>query len=224
MTMTVNSDDLPQRPMAEPAAASRRGGSAARVLLVALAVVGAALAFMWLGRAQAQPYLLALLALLATLGLFMLFAFAAGIVQFADRLADDPVIRKVADGAFDGVVVTDPRGHVVYANPAYLALTGAETMQDVRPVERVFIGNPEVSETIFRLLKAAREGKRHQEEMRVVGADGAPGRWLRMRVRPLGESKREVRYTVWAIADVSRDRARQEDDFQYLQDAIQYLD
>jgi len=29
---------------------------------------------------------------------------------------------------------------------------------------------------------------------------------------------------VWSIADITRDRARQEDDFQYLQDAIQYLD
>src|SRR5437764_4753629 len=132
MTMTINSDDLPQRQIAEPPPTGRRGGSVLLVLLVALAVVGAALAFMWLGRARAEPYILGSLALLAMLGLFMLFALAAGIVQFADRSVDDPVIRKVADGAFDGVVVTDPRGHVLYANPAYLALTGAETMQDVR--------------------------------------------------------------------------------------------
>jgi len=38
-----------------------------------------------------------------------------------------------------------------------------------RSVERVFIGDPEVSETVYRLLKAAREGKRQQEEMRVAG-------------------------------------------------------
>src|SRR5205814_3516579 len=95
MTMTANSDDLPQRQIAEPAAANRRGGSAVLVLVVALAVVGAALAFMWLGRSQAQPYILALLALLAMLGLFMLFAFAAGIVQFADCWVDDPIIRTV---------------------------------------------------------------------------------------------------------------------------------
>src|SRR5207245_2361076 len=83
----------------------------------------------------------------------------------------------------------DPGGHVVYSNAAYLALTGAASPQEARPVERVFIGNPDVSEAVFRLLKAAREGKRQQEEVRIAGTDGAYGRWLRMRVRPLGRSR-----------------------------------
>ena len=108
--------------------------------------------------------------------------------------------------------------------PAYLALTGAASPQDVRPVERVFIGNPDVSEAVFRLLKAAREGKRQQEEVRIAGNDGSHGRWLRMRVRPLGQGKREAKYAVWSIADITRDRERQEDVFQELQHAIEYLD
>jgi two-component system cell cycle sensor histidine kinase/response regulator CckA len=225
MTMTINSDELPQRETAEPPVQTRRSGSAALVFVVALAVVAAAVGFMLLGRrTQAEPYILGLLALLGAVGLFMAFAFAAGIVQFADRSANDPIARKVADGAFDGIVVTDQHGHIVYANTSYLALTGAPTLVDARTVERVFIGDPEVSETVYRLLKAAREGKRQQEEMRVPGHDGGPARWLRMRVRPLGESPKEHRFSVWSIADVTRDRARQEDDFQYLQDAIQYLD
>src|SRR5215470_14942149 len=106
MTMTIP-DETPRRETAEPPAASRRSGSAALVFLVALAVVAAAVAFMLLGRVQAQPYILGLLALLAMVGLFMAFAFAAGIVQFTDRSANDPIVRKVADGAFDGIVVTD---------------------------------------------------------------------------------------------------------------------
>jgi two-component system cell cycle sensor histidine kinase/response regulator CckA len=219
--MTTEPDnDLP--PSAhEPA---RRSGSIVLVLLVAGAIVAAAVAFMTLGRAQAQPYILGLLALLAMVGLFNLFAFAAGIVRFADRIADDPIMRPIADHAFDGLAVTDSRGHVVYSNAAYLALTGAATPQDARPVERVFIGNPDVSEAVFRLLKAAREGKRQQEEVRVAGSEGAHGRWLRMRVRPLGQSRREAKYAVWSIADITRDRERQEDVFQELQHAIEYLD
>jgi two-component system cell cycle sensor histidine kinase/response regulator CckA len=222
--MTSETDhDLQQAPMTahEPA---RRNGSIVLVLLVAGAIVAAAVAFMTLGRAQAQPYILGLLALLAMVGLFNLFAFAAGIIRFADRIADDPIMRPIADHAFDGLAVTDSRGHVVYTNAAYLALTGAATPQDARPVERVFIGNPDVSEAVFRLLKAAREGKRQQEEVRVAGADGAHGRWLRMRVRPLGQSKREAKFAVWSIADITRDRERQEDVFQELQHAIEYLD
>src|SRR5947199_4202190 len=117
--MTAEPDNEPPSPAHEPA---RRSGSIVLVLLVAGAIVAAAVGFMWLGRAQAQPYILGLLALLAMVGLFALFAFAAGIVRFADRSADDPITRSIGDGSPDGIVVVDGRGHVVYTNPAYLAL------------------------------------------------------------------------------------------------------
>src|ERR1700749_3482479 len=122
--MTADPDNPPPEPM--PAHESpRRSGSIVLVLLVAGGIVAAAVALMTIGRAQAQPYILGLLALLAMVGLFSLFAFAAGIIRFADRTADDPVMSRIADHAFDGLAVTDPRGHVVYSNAAYLALTGA---------------------------------------------------------------------------------------------------
>ena len=222
--MTAETD---HDPAAEPLVAhepARRGGSILLVLLVAAGIVAVAVVLMTIGRAQAQPYIVGVLALLAMVGLFSLFAFAAGIIRFTDRTADDPVMGRIANHAHDGLAVTDPNGHVVYSNAAYLAITGATSAQDVRPVERVFIGNPDVSEAVFRLLKAAREGKRQQEEVRVAGHDGAHGRWLRMRVRPLGQSKREAKYAVWSIADITRDRERQEDVFQELQHAIEYLD
>jgi two-component system, cell cycle sensor histidine kinase and response regulator CckA len=221
--MTADIDNDPSREVVNLHEPPRRG-SIVLVLLVAGALVAAAVVLMTIGRAQAQPYILGLLALLAMVGLFSLFASAAGIIRFADRSSDDPVISRIADRAPDGLAVTDPRGHVVYFNEAYLALTGAETARDVRPVERIFIGNPDVSEAVFRLLKAAREGKRQQEEVRIAGHDGAHGRWLRMRVRPLGLGKRDARYAVWSISDITRDRERQEDVFKELQHAIEYLD
>jgi two-component system cell cycle sensor histidine kinase/response regulator CckA len=221
MTAEPDIDPSPAMTAHEPA---RRGGSIVLVLLVAGGIIAAAIALMSIGHAQAQPYILGLLALLATVGLFNLFAFAAGIIRFADRAADNPVTSRIADHAYDGLAVTDPRGHVVYSNAAYLALTGAATALEARPVERVFIGNPDVSEAVFRLLKAAREGKRQQEEVRIASTEGTHGRWLRMRVRPLGQSKREAKFAVWSISDITRDRERQEDVFQELQHAIEYLD
>ena len=221
MTAAPNTDPSPEMIAHE---APARRGSIVLVLLVAGGIVAIAIALMTLGRAQAQPYILGLLALLAMVGLFNLFAFAAGIIRFADRVTDDPVKSRIADQAYDGLAVTDSSGHVVYFNAAYLALTGAASGQDVRPVERAFIGNPDVSEAVFRLLKAAREGKRQQEEVRIADNDGAHGRWLRMRVRPLGHGKREAKYAVWSIADITRDRERQEDVFKELQHAIEYLD
>jgi len=222
MTADIDHDSLGESATShEP---PRRSGSILLVLLVAGGLVAVAVVLMTIGRAQAQPYILALLALLAMVGLFSLFAFAAGIIRFADRAADDPVVARIADRAFDGLAVTDPRGHLLYSNAAYLSLTGATSLQDARPVERVFIGNPDVSEAVFRLLKAAREGKRQQEEVRIAGHNGNQGRWLRMRVRPLGTGHREAKYAVWSIADITRDRERQEDVFQELQHAIEYLD
>src|SRR5205085_2778822 len=83
------------------------------------------------------------------------------------------------------------------------ALVDVADPEDVRPVERVFIGDPDVSEAIYRLTKAAREGRRLQEEVRVAGLDGAPARWLRFRVRPLGAAGRDARSTVWTVGDVT---------------------
>ena len=203
---------------------SERNGSIAMVLLVAFGVVGAALGFLLIGRNNAQPYILGLLSGLAVIGVFSLFAGAAGILRLSGRDGGHALVKAVADGAPDGMVVTDPAGHVLYANTAYLTLVEAADAEEARPVERVFIGDPDVSEAVYRLAKAAREGRRLQEEVRVPGVASEPARWLRFRVRPLGDNGRVARTTVWTVADVTRDRERQENVFQELQHAIDYLD
>jgi len=201
-----------------------RGGSITLVLVVAAALIAAAGGLVYVGRDYVEAYVLTLLAVLGTIGVFALFAAAAGIMRFGGKEQASPLLKAVVDGAFDGILVTDHAGRVFYANASYLELTGASGVNDVRPIERVFIGDPEVSESIYRLLKAAREGRRLQEEVRITGTAGEAGRWLRMRVRPLGESRRDARMTVWSIADVTRERERQENVFQELQHAIDYLD
>jgi two-component system cell cycle sensor histidine kinase/response regulator CckA len=200
------------------------GNSIILLLLVALGLIGAAGGLIVVGRDYVEAYVLTLLAILGTIGVFALFALAAGIMKFASKDQGNPLLKAVVDGAFDGLLVTDQSGRVVYANAAYLDLTGATDLRDVRPIERVFIGDPDVSESIYRLLKAAREGRRLHEEVRITGATGESARWVRMRVRPLGERRRDARMTVWSIADVTRDRERQENVFQELQYAIDYLD
>jgi two-component system, cell cycle sensor histidine kinase and response regulator CckA len=200
------------------------GGSIGLVLVIAIVLVGSAAVLVMSGRGSGEPYILALLAVLAMVGVFLLFALAAGILRMTGHDAASPLIKSVVDGAQEGIVVTDAGGRVVYANAAYLDLIGAAVAGDVRPVERVFIGDPGVSEAVYRLLKAAREGRRLQEEVRIGSDKGEPGRWLRMRVRPLGDGKREASMTVWSLADVTRELERQENVFQELQHAIDYLD
>src|SRR5262245_30704949 len=201
-----------------------RGGSIGLVLAIAIVLTIAAGGLIYVSRDYVEVYVLILLAVLATIGVFALFATAAGIMKFAGRDQDSPLLKSVVDGAFDGILVTDHAGRVFYANSTYLDLIGATGTNDVRPIERVFMGDPDVSESIYRLLKAAREGRRLQEEVRIPGAAGEAGRWLRMRVRPLGDTRRDARMTVWSIADVTRERERQENVFQELQHAVDYLD
>ncbi|HZP69348.1 MAG TPA: response regulator [Pseudolabrys sp.] len=203
---------------------AQSSGSIGLLLLVALALIGAAGGLVLVGHDYVEVYVLTLLAVLGTMGVFSLFAAAAGILKFAGRDQGNPLLKAVVDGAFDGILVTDHGGRVVYANATYLDLIGATDIRDIRPIERVFIGDPDVSEAIYRLLRAAREGRRLQEEVRITGASGESARWLRMRVRPLGERRRDARMTVWSIADITRERERQENVFQELQYAIDYLD
>jgi two-component system cell cycle sensor histidine kinase/response regulator CckA len=202
----------------------RHGGSIGLVLLVAAVLTGAGAGLILVGRANAEPYLLALLTPLAMAGVFLLLALAAGILRVSGTQAQSPIIKSIVDRAPDGLLVTDAAGRVVYANTAYIELTEAAGSDDTRPIERVFVGDPGVSEAVYRLLRAAREGRRLQEEVRVGGRKGEPGRWLRLRVRPLGEGKQLAGLTVWSVADVTRELERQENVFQELQNAIDYLD
>ena len=221
---TQDLNEISRLPAVDRTPGGGRGGSIGMVLLVALALVGAAVGLLLVGRGNAGPYILALLAILAVAGVFSLFALATGILRVAGREAGHPIHKAVVDEAADGLLVTDPRGRVIYANAAYLDLVDAKDEGDVRPVERVFIGDPDVSEAVYRLLKAAREGRRAQEEVRVAGLKGKTVSWLRLRVRPLGDARRDSKLTLWTVTDVTRDRERQENIFQELQHAIDYLD
>ena len=212
------------RPSIDRSAGAARGGSVALVLLVAILLVGAATAIVLIGGSNAEPYILAFLAVLATIGVFSLFAFACGILRLPAAATGNSLIKAVVDGASDGIVATDDGGRVVYANAAYFDLIDASDVNDMRPVERAFIGDADASEAIYRLLKAARDGKRLQEEVRIAGMKGRPARWLRFNIRPLGSGRREARLTIWSLSDVTRERDRQENAFQVLQHSIDYLD
>ncbi|MBO0752629.1 MAG: PAS domain S-box protein, partial [Bradyrhizobiaceae bacterium] len=202
---------------------SDRRGSITLVLLVAVGLILAAAGLMLVG----GSYVMFLLALLGTIGVFSLFALAAGVLRLSGRETSDPMLEHVFEHAQEGIVVTDAGGRVLHANAAYRALAGATGMHDVRPIERVFVSNPDVSEVIYRLLKAGRDGRRLQEEVRIASPHGEPARWLRLRVRPLGgagDAAAIRKATVWTVSDVTRDRERQENVFQELQHAIDYLD
>src|SRR5215218_5259316 len=141
MAMQSVSDGFPAR------TAGPRTGSIGLVLLVALTLVASAVGLLFVGRGFADNYILALLAALAVVGVFSLFAGAAGLIRLASS-EPDPMRNGITESSADGILVTDHAGRVLYANPAYRTLIDAADPQDVRPVERVFVGDPDVSEAV----------------------------------------------------------------------------
>lgn len=200
---------------------SGRSGSIGLVALLAVALVGAGLAISFLKGEEAQPWILALLAALSVVGVFALFAAAIGLVQIGSRGSRDELSRAIVATDDHGVLVTDRNGRIVLANDAYLDLTRAENPAAARTVERVFAGNADVAEAIYRLSQAASAGKRAFEEARATLPDGR-GAWFRIGVRPVSRGGKTD--AVWTLSDVTGERERHESVFQELQHAVDFLD
>jgi two-component system cell cycle sensor histidine kinase/response regulator CckA len=202
---------------------SQRSGSVVLVLLLAVALVVGAVAVALFDGAAA-PWVLGFLAILAAVGIFALFALALGVLRFIGRETRNDLGNALAAGAQDGLVVVDGGGEIVFANSAYLALTGARDSREVRGIERLFAADPEAAEPLYRLAQAARAGKGGTEEFRVRSGPGGEPVWYRVRVRTLERPGVRQRESVWSIVDITRDRERQENVFQELQHAIDFLD
>ena len=215
-------------PQATPPAAidkTQRVGSPGLVLALSALIILAVLAFTLLPGEKAQTFATLLLALLAAAGLLAMFAYATGFLQMAGKAARNDVTKLIADSAADGLLATEGESRVLYANEAYLALSGARGPEDLRAVDRLFSGAPEVSDAVYRLAQAGRDGKRANEEVRITPAlnNEADAAWYRIRVRPLMDGAKR-RGTLWSVSDVTGERARHENAFQELQHAIDFLD
>src|SRR5690606_16868546 len=176
-------------------------------------------------------FILGLLGILAIIGVFTLFASAIGLLRIAGRGQGNELSRVFMDALGEGVLVAERDGRIVYANRAYGDLIGAESERDLRAVERAFSSDPSASEAIYRLTQALREGRSAEEEVRMPGPlSGGPAasergaRWYRIQARPLVLRSGGETLSAWTIADISRERTRQEAVFQELQHAIDYLD
>ncbi|HLJ71187.1 MAG TPA: PAS domain-containing protein, partial [Roseiarcus sp.] len=210
-----------------PAAIDRvdRGANPGSLLLLTVCLVAAICAFYFLPAGQGAKLAFWMITFLAVIGIFALLFYTFGFLLFTGQAARNDTTKVIADSSAEGLLVTDADSRVLYANEAYMTLSGAHDVRDLKVVERLFTGAPEISEAIYRLAQAAREGKRGAEELRMsppLTGDAAVG-WYRIRVRPLEQLGRG-RSTLWTVADITRERERHENVFQELQHAIDYLD
>ena len=193
------------------------------VLILCLAVsIGA----LWVAPGGSSTMILSwMLVALAACGVLGLLLFAFGLLQIPTRAARFDTTKAIADSSPDGLLVTDQEARILYANGAYRALSGAPAGGDLRSVERLFTGSPDVSESVYRLSQAAKSGGRASEELRLAPPPNGEGdvAWYRIRVRPL-EGAAKAGLTVWTVSDETREHGRHETFFQDLQHAIDYLD
>ena len=205
---------------------SERPGRVGLLLMLAGLLVGAAVGLSFVANEQAQPLILGLLALLAMAGVFFLFALAIGAIQLAGPASRDDITRAITDAAPDGKLVVEDGGRMIYANEAYMRLAGGDSFSNLRSIERIFVGAPEVSEAVYRLAQAARDERAYTEEIRMSPPPGGAAErdfaWYRIAVRPIPRQRGSA--ALWTVSDITHERERQENVFQELQHAIDYLD
>ena len=116
---------------------TERTGSPLLVLLIAVLLVAAAASYSFLPQEQAGRFTSVLLAALAVVGLISVLSYAIGVLQFSGQAARNDLTKLVADTSGEGLLVTEGDARVVYANEAYLAMSGASDVAQIRPVEQI---------------------------------------------------------------------------------------
>src|SRR3569833_1763465 len=202
-----------------------------RVVALAAAFIIVAVVISTLGEYIPPDVILVFVGLLAVVGVFCLFALTAGIFRFSSPEETHTVSRAIVDSLPFGAVVSDRDGKISYVNAQYGEIAGGVSDGVPVGVPRLFAGQPEASEAMYRLSRAARDGRPATEDVRLVGGLGgslggsSKPVWYRIAVRALPEVEGASKPLVlWSVEDITRDRERQDNAFLELQRAIDYLD
>ena len=171
--------------------------------------------------------IMGLLALLAVAGVFFIAAYAIGALQIlgarcTQRSHQEPW-PTVPSKASSPSRIPDA---FVYANEAFMAFAGARDASDLKTVERLFVGAPEVSEAN---LSPVAGGARASGAGR--GRSGSRPHWLVARISAgtgsgcaRSPAPAVPRRCCGAWPTLPHERERHENVFQELQHAIDYLD
>ena len=209
-------------------AADGFGGFLSTIFVLAAA---GAVVFGLLASGSGEPLLLTIIAVLAMLGLFMLFGIAAGHVRIGARMPAGDVLKAATDAIDDPHMVTRADGRMLYWNPAFEAMFGASEAGPRGALEAAVSGDPEASQSLFRLMRAAERGEARREDIRLrILPSGRRPSWIRVTVRPFvspedaGQQSDSNVLSLWQIADVSGDKAREAQKIGNLESALAAFD
>ncbi|RYE60875.1 MAG: hybrid sensor histidine kinase/response regulator, partial [Hyphomicrobiales bacterium] len=189
-TTPLGDDNYP-----DPLVASARGGTGLwRVAILGLVLIGAAAGFALFGDRIPAEVIMTFVGLLAVAGVFFLFGLAAGLFRFAGSEERRTIARALVDTVTRGIVVADRDGKIAYVNAHYGTFPGALNNSVPVSVPRLFSGQADAGEAMYRLTRAAKDGRNAIEDIRIVGGLGGSQTetnrafWYRVSVRPLPET------------------------------------
>lgn len=207
-----------------------RSGTALRIILLALVLVCAAVAFVVFKDQLENEIVLGILGVLAMTGIFFLVSAVIGFVEVMPQSRSDSLARNFLASLPEGTLITDADARVIYANAAYGRMTGATKATEVQALEALLSRYRESSEALYRLTNGLREGREGYEEFRLLKplgvhtGNGSGAHWYRLKARLLSNEARAQKLHVWQITDITSERDDQERFFKELQHAIDYLD
>lgn len=178
--------------------------------------------------------LMGILGLLATVGVFAVLAYSAGILDLQTENRSANIFAAYAENLNDGMMITNKKGEVIYANDAYFHILRRKREKVIPTVETFFSGDPSIAEPLYRLCQAATQLRAWEDEFPVEdvvdGVDGAEPerqvRWLRISVRPitLKDGSDKVNGVVWRIADITLERSTRDQEYKSLITAVRHFD
>lgn len=208
----------------------RRSGTVFRLLVLALILVGVSIAFVLFKEAMNNELVLGVLGILAMVGIFFIVSSIIGLVEVMPQSRSDEFAGSYLASHPDGILITDERGRILYANAAYGRLTGATKAANAQSLEALLSKNKEATEALYRLTAALREGRESHEEFRLLkplgrsSSSGSGAHWYRLKARILQSTGQKQPFDVWQLSDITAERDDQERFFRELQNAIDYLD
>lgn len=191
-------------------AADGFGGFLSTIFVVCAA---GAVVFGLLASGSGEPLLLTIIAVLAMLGLFMLFGIAAGHVRIGARMQPGDILKASIEASSEPQMVARSDGAALYWNPAFDSMFGRSDGGPLSALETAFGGDPDAAQALFRLMRAAERGENRREDIRMRASSGRRPSWVRITVRafvPGDKSEANAGALVlWQIADISEDKARE---------------
>lgn len=178
--------------------------------------------------------LMGILGLLATVGVFAVLAYSAGIVDVQSGNRNANIFAAYAENLNDGMLITNKKGEVIYANDAYFHILKRKRDKVIPTVEAYFSGDPAIAEPLYRLCQAAMQLRAWEDEFPVEdiiepeegGEAERQVRWLRISVRPISlkDGGDKISGVVWRISDITLERSTKDQEYKSLITAVRHFD